>query len=258
MTFFGKLSCAALAAAALAVFTGCDPSGSSAQDEEKEPHFVLGKSRVNAMDYAGAVEAFNEALEANPHSASAHFQLACLFDQKESDPAAAIFHYQEYLRLDPKAGNAEVIRQRIYSCKQQLAADVLPLPSAPAAQKQLEDLAEKNRRLQDEVEKWRAYYAAQQNAPKNSQQQNPAPAGSPVPDDISTAPLNSTPTPAAAGNSHTPPPKPAKARTHTVAAGETMAAIARKAGCSPTALQTANPGVNPKKIHPGQVLNLPQ
>lgn len=255
MSFFGKLSCAALAAAACAGFTGCDPSGSGAQDEEREPHFVLGKSRVNAMDYAGAVEAFNESLEANPRSASAHFQLACLFDQKESDPAAAIFHYQEFLRLDPKADNAEVIRQRIYSCKQQLAADVLPLPSAPAAQKQLEDLAEKNRRLQDEVEKWRAYYAAQQAAPKNPQPMNPAPTGSPVPDDISTAPAN--PAPANTTAQTHAPPKPAKARTHTVAAGETMAAIARKAGCSLTALQTANPSVNPKKIHAGQVLNLP-
>jgi len=36
-----------------------------------------------------------------------------------------------------KASNAEVITQRIYTCKQQLAADVLPLPSAPAVQQQL-------------------------------------------------------------------------------------------------------------------------
>ncbi len=255
MSFFGKSSLFALSALSLLAFTGCDPSGSSALDEEKEPHFILGKGRVNAMDYAGAVEAFNESLEANPRSAAAHFQLACLFDQKESDPAAAVYHYQEYLRLNPKADNAEVIRQRIYSCKQQLAADVLPLPSAPAAQKQLEDLAEKNRRLQDENEKWRAYYTAQQAAPKNPTPLNPAPAGSPVPDDISAAPANPTP-PANAAPAH-PAPKPAKARTHTVAAGETMAAIARKAGCSLSALQGANPGVTPKKIHSGQVLNLP-
>ncbi len=251
MSFFGKSGLFALSVLSLLVFTGCDPSGSSALGEEKEPHFILGKGRVNAMDYAGAVEAFNESLEANPRSAAAHFQLACLFDQKESDPAAAVYHYQEFLRLNPKADNAEVIRQRIYSCKQQLAADVLPLPSAPAAQKQLEDLAEKNRRLQDENEKWRAYYAAQQAAPKNPPTLNSTPAGSPVPDDISAAPANPTPPANAA-------PKPAKAHTHTVVAGETMAAIARKAGCSLSALQTANPGVTPKKIHAGQVLNLPQ
>ena len=249
MSFFGKSGLCTLSVLSLLAITGCDPSGSSALDEEKEPHFILGKGRVNAMDYAGAVEAFNESLEANPRSAAAHFQLACLFDQKESDSAAAIYHYQEFLRLNPKADNAEVIKQRIYSCKQQLAADVLPLPSAPAAQKQLEDLAEKNHRLQDEVEKWRAYYATQQAAQKNPTPPNtPAPAGSPPPDKVSPAPVN--PTPAT-------PASPAKARTHVVAAGETLAGIARKANVSLTALEAANPGVTPKKLHVGQTVNLP-
>ena len=257
MSLFGKLHLFALAAALVAV-NGCLPSDSSPLDEEKEPHFVLGKSRVNAMDYAGAVEAFGESLEANPRSAAAHFQLACLFDQKESDPAAAIYHYQEFLRLNPKADNAEVIRQRIYSCKQQLAADVLPLPSAPAAQKQLEDLAEKNRQLQDENEKWRAYYAAQQAAQKNSPANNPAPApGSLTPDDISQAPVNPAPN-APATPVHATVAKPAKPRTHTVAAGETLAAIARKSGVSLAALEAANPGVTPTKLRVGQPLNLPQ
>jgi LysM repeat protein len=259
MSFFGKLILVALGATALISLNGCLPSDSSPLDEEKEPHFVLGKSRVNAMDYAGAVEAFTESLEANPRSAAAHFQLACLFDQKESDPAAAIYHYQEFLRLDPKADNAEVIQQRIYSCKQQLAADVLPLPSAPAAQKQLEDLAEKNHQLQDEVEKWRAYYATQQAAQKNSPPNSPAsaPASSPTPDDISAAPANASPA-ASATPAHTTAAKPVKPRTHTVAAGETLAAIARKSGVSLAALEAANPGVTPKKLHVGQPLNLPQ
>ena len=195
-------------------------------------------------------------MEANPRSAAAHFQLACLFDTKESDPAAAIFHYQQFLRLNPKADNAEVIRQRIYSCKQQLAADVLPLPSAPAAQKQLEDLAEKNRQLQDEVGKWRAYYAAQQSAPKNSPvaaPANPASGGSPTPDDISAAPANP---PKSAPPVTKPAAKPA-ARTCTVAAGDTLAGIARKHGVSLVALESANPGISPKKLHVGQSLNLP-
>jgi LysM repeat protein len=261
MRFFSRLSLVALMATLLVAVNGCLPSDSSPLDEEKEPHFVLGKSRVNAMDYAGAVEAFTESLEANPRSAAAHFQLACLFDQKESDPAAAVYHYQEFLRLNPKADNAEVIKQRIYSCKQQLAADVLPLPSAPAAQKQLEDLAEKNHRLQDEVEKWRAYYTAQQAAQKNSPTLapiSPAPTGSPTPDDISAVPANPMPTASATASARPAPPKTAKPRTHTIAAGETMAAIARKSGVSLTSLQAANPGVTPKKLHVGQVLNLPQ
>ena len=110
------------------VLGGCAP-GQGQTDEEKEPHFVLGQSRVNAMDYPGAVEAFEESIEANPRSAAAHFELGCLYDEKVPDPAAAIYHYQKYLKLDPNAGNAGLIKQRIDACKIQLATDVLGLPS---------------------------------------------------------------------------------------------------------------------------------
>src|SRR5471032_1319357 len=133
-----------------AVLCGCDP-GPGSLDDKKEPHYILGENRVNAMDYQGAVEAFEQSLEVNPHSAAVHFELACLFDEKISDPAAAIYHYEQFLKLDPKAENAEVVRQRITTCKQQLATDVMAMPSAPAAQRQLESLVETNRQLLDQI-----------------------------------------------------------------------------------------------------------
>ncbi len=232
-------ACAAVLGGALG---GCEPPGQGAADDEKEPHYVLGQNRVNAMDFQGAVEAFEESLEANPHSAAAHFQLAMLYDEKEANPAAAIYHYQQYLRFDPKAGNAEVVTQRISTCKQELAADVLPLPSSPAAQQQLQQLADKNRQLQDEVDKWRAYYASQTAALKTN---------------LPTAPGGLSTQPAAASVAPPPPAANPKPRTHTVAAGETPAGIARKSGVNLNALLAANPGLNPKKLHVGQVLNLP-
>jgi len=267
MSFFGRLSLSVLVAAVVVAANGCAPGDQGQLDEEKEPHFVLGKSRINAMDYTGAIEAFQESLEANPRSAAAHFQLACLFDTKEADPAAAIFHYQQYLKLDAGARNPEVIRQRIDSCKQQLAADVLQLPSAPAAQQQLEKLVEQNRQLQQKVDQlqavvkqWNDYYASQPAARPNAPQNIPAPplsGTSPTPDDLTTATAATTAT-----QPRPTPPKPAaprisQPRTHTVAGGETLAAIARKHGVSLSALQAANPGVSPKKMRVGQVLNLP-
>jgi tetratricopeptide (TPR) repeat protein len=240
---------------------GCTPSGGSQLSEEKEPHFVQGKGRVNAMDYQGAIEAFAQSLEANPHSAAAHFELGWLYDEKASDPAAAIFHYQQYLNLNPNAENADVIKQRIYRCKQQLAADVLPLPSAPAAQQQLEKLAEQNRQLQDEVGKWRAYYASQLVAAKTNATPTPvynAPEPATNPSPVQSA-QNVSPAPVVAGTSHPANPKPSAAapRTHTVIAGETAVGIARKLGVKLGALQEANPGVNLSRIHSGQALNLP-
>ena len=240
--------------------SGCMPPDQGQPDEEREPHFALGKSRINAMDYQGAVEAFQEALEANPHLAAAHFELGWLYDEKESDPAAAIYHYQQYLKLCPNAGNAEVIKQRIESCKQQLAADVLPLPSTPAAQNQINQLIEENQRLQDEVNKWRAYYASQQAA------QTPS---SPAPDHPVTSPtvnpVPAQPQPDVSGSmgsraedhpAHLTVLKETL-RSHTVVAGETAVRIARRYGVTLDALLAANPGLEPRRMRVGQVLNIP-
>jgi tetratricopeptide (TPR) repeat protein len=234
-----------------AVLSGCEPPGQSAADDEKEPHFVLGQSRVNAMDYQGAVEAFEESLEANPHSAAAHYQLAMLYENKESDPAAAIYHYQQFLKFNPNAENAEIITQHIASCKQQLAADVLAMPGTPAAIKQIEDLTEKNRQLQSQVDGWIAYYKNQPPIRTNDL----VPPKNNFPQQQTANPPTAQPAQIIAAN-----PKPsvvATPRTHAVAAGETEAAIARKVGIKLGALQTANPGVNPNKLHVGQILNIP-
>jgi len=234
--------------------SGCLPSDQNQSDEEKEPHFVLGKSRINAMDYQGAVEAFEESLEVNPHSSAAHFELGWLYDEKESDPAAAIFHYQQYLKLCPTAGNTEVIKQRIESCKQELAADVLPLPSTPAAQAQITQLVEQNQQLQDEVNKWRAYFASQQTAKEQ------APTASPPVNPVSPQPVHNASTTAGGPVPDHPvnsiPAKPILG-THTVAAGETAVRIARRYGITLDALLAANPGLEPRRMHVGQILNIP-
>ena len=228
------------------MLSGCEPTSQSAADDEKELHYVLGQTRVGTMDYSGAIEAFEASLEANPHSAPAHFQLAWLYSEKENDPAAAIYHYQQYLRFDPKASNAEVVTGRIAACKLQLAQGLLGMPSSPAAVQQLQQLADKNRQLQEEVDKWRAYYASQLAAGRsNSLATDASPASQ------STVVASSEPTAAAS------PPPVAKPRTYKVVAGDTPLAIARKYNVNVNSLLRANPGLNPRKLRVGQVLNLP-
>ena len=234
-------------------------------DEEKEPHFVLGKSRFNAMDYPGAINSFEESLEANPHSAQAHYQLAMLYENQESDPAAAIYHYQQYLKYDPQAGNAEIIERHITNCKRQLVTDVNSLPSTPAAQQQLEKTVEDNHRLQTQLAQWQAaYFALKTNPPaaqNNSTMQNNfagQPQTSVSPDDVTSATTAIPARTVVATQKPAPTPQRiALARTHKVIAGETLASIARKHGVSLQALEEANPKVNPKKLKAGQMLNLP-
>jgi LysM repeat protein len=262
MRFWIQFAFCVLAVSLGAALAGCAP-GQGRADEEKEPHFVLGQGRVNAMDYPGAIEAFEQSLEANPQSAAAHFELGWLYEEKGFDPAAAIYHYKRYLKLNPNAGNADNIKQRIEGCKRQLATDVFGLPASSAAQQQLEKLVEQNRelqqqvdRLQETVKQWNAYYASQSAARSNAPPQNnsiPQPTANPAPAGISAQPTT-TPSPT---QTKPAPAKPARPRTHTVVAGETAAGIARKSGVQLSALEVANPGMNPARIRAGQVLNIP-
>lgn len=251
------------------VLSGCAPAD---QSDEKEPHYALGISRVNAMDYQGAIEAFEESLEVNPHSAAAHYQLGMLYENQESDPAAAIYHYERYLKFDPSAENADIIRQHIASCKQQLAAAVLPLPSAPQAQEQLEKLVEQNRQLQQQVQslqetlkEWNVWYANQSAAKSNSTlpqdvtlSPQDAVAGdtppSPGPVERLRAVRPARPTVVTALHSESPI---AHGHTHVVEHGETAMAICRKFGIRLAELEAANPAVNLSRIRPGEVLNIP-
>jgi LysM repeat protein len=160
---------------------------------------------------------------------------------------SAIYHYRQYLTLCPKADNAEVITQRIYTCKQQLAAESMPLSGVPAVQKQLDQLADQNRQLQDEVNRWRAYYSSQLAAAKTNSPPPTNAVARPTPDQPAIANTNRSGSATAA----------IRPRTHTVASGETAVSIARKYGVKLSALETANPSMNPTRIRVGQVLNIP-
>ncbi|MGO8764982.1 MAG: LysM peptidoglycan-binding domain-containing protein [Limisphaerales bacterium] len=268
MSLWTRILFLAVTVCVSAALSGCLPDQGQS-DEEKEPHYVLGQSRVNSMDYQGAAEAFEESLEVNPHSAQAHYQLAMLYDTKLTDPAAAIYHYQEYLKFDPDAANAAIVRQRIEACKQQLAADVLALPSSSATQQQLEKLIEQNRQLQDEVDKWQAYYASQQAALTNQPYtQIPEPTQE-VSQPLQSQPqivADQQPLPESHPETHAETHKPeafvtplpgAASRTHMVVAGETAMAISRHFGIRLNELQAANPGVNLSRIRVGEVLKIP-
>jgi tetratricopeptide (TPR) repeat protein len=233
---------------------GCFPSSQGRNDEEKESHFQAGRARVNAMDYNGAIESFEKALEVNPRSAAAHLELGCLFKDKDPNPAAAIYHYEQYLKLRPDAENAEIIKQHVFALKQDLARAVLPLPPTPGGQRELDQLAEENRRLREELEKWRAYYANRGVAPTNAPSANFASRAQPSNTGMQLA--------SSGGDSRSPMPAGPResggvARTHKVQAGETPSAIAKRCRVTVDALMAANPGLNPRRLQVGQLLNVP-
>ena len=174
---------------------------------------------------------------------------------KKPDPAAAIYHWQQFLKLRPNYPNAETIKQHITNCKQDLAKAVLPLPIAPSMQRKFEQLAEENNRLQEEVEKWKIYASRLQLAATQPQPSGPAgdpqtlpaaqpPQTAPVQENV-TAPVQPQPVPASV------------TRTHKVESGETPYSIARKYGVKLNSFMAANPGLEPRKLRVGQTVNIP-
>lgn len=232
-----------------ASLNGCLPAASGEDEEEKEAHYLAGKSCLSSLDRQGAIEAFEKAVEVNPHSAAAHFQLGCLYEEKEPDPAAAIYHYEKFLKLRPTSDKAAFVRDRINNCKQDLAKLVMPLPIPAGVQREFEQLAEDNKRLREDNERLRGQLAVRlQLLPTN-------PPAAPVARSAANPPpLNAT------GNSArpiSPAGGRAAARTHRVQSGETLTAIARKYGVKLDDLLRANPGLDPRRMPAGKVLNIP-
>ncbi len=235
---------------------GCLPSGHSPLDEEKEPHFLAGKSRVNTLDYQGAIECFEKALEANPRSALAHFEAGLLYEKHKQDHAAAIYHFERFLELRPGSGYAEVVRLHILACKQELAKTVSLGPVTQSLQREFEQLAQQNKILQEEVAMWRAKARPQSPpeppasataSPRSAQTSAaivPAAAASPAP-----SLSNSSKAPRSGGA--------ASAQIHIVKSGETPTVIARKYGVKPAALMAANPRMDARRLQVGQTLNVP-
>lgn len=260
----------ALALLLCVLVNGCMPPSQGQLEEEKEPHFIEGKRALTTMDYKGAIDEFEKAVEANPRNASAHLELGLLYERQdlEPDPAAAIYHYQQYLKQRPDSDKAKAVQDRIMNCKQDLAKAVLPLPTSPSIQHDLEQLILTNKQLRAEVEQWRAWYAAQQT---NRQVQATAPViqpGSTTTQAVQMAEartpqtVHSNSMPAAQttiprspqGGTHSPG---AVRTTYVVQSRDTLASISRKFNVKLDSLAAANPGVDPKRLKPGQVLSIP-
>jgi LysM repeat protein len=247
--------------AGLLAITGCTLTDASQGDEEKEPHFLEGKARVNSLDYAGAIESFEKALEVNPKSASAQFELGCLCDQRQADPAAAIYHYEHYLKLRPNGENCERARTRIIACKQELARAVSLGPVTQNLQRDFEQLMEQNKKLtednktlRDELERWKASSATG----RPSESANATRSARPVQLASAQTPLSGSATDASAGPRSTRSNSiPNGMKTHTVSAGETPAGIARKYGIKLDTLMSANPRLDARRMRIGQTLAIP-
>ncbi len=231
---------------AAGVLFGCDSSDEgSGTTEDREPHFLAGRRLITRQDYAGAEKSFYKALEANPRSAAAHYELGVLFLSRKDDPATAIFHLQRFITLKPEAENKTDVLGQIEGLKSDLAGEILgnpqskPNQSIQALRAQLNQLAAENAALKHQL-------LSKGITP------NPQPA-------TNTTAALPRPSPVGPGVIPVPnPPRPATAmRTHKVKRGDNPTSIARQYGIPVPKLLAANPGLKPAKMQIGAELKIP-
>jgi len=246
------------------VCAGCWPSATAPLDEQKESNFMAGKARAQDRDYDGAIEAFERALEVNPHSASAHFELAVIHDQNKNDYAAALYHYEKARRLRPGEYPADIARDRVEVCKRELAKTVNMTPTMEYMQRELDRLMVENQRLRQAVIEWQNYYHGRSSvmpAGGSNLALNPPPVrpgsnfSAGAQGDPRSIPGRSLTLSDAPSGPSTP--GPASVRTHKIVSGDNPAKIAAKYGVKLSALRAANPGMDERRLRVGQVLKIP-
>lgn len=86
------------------VLTGCGRNGAN------DPFFKKAERARNSGDYKSAMNFYRRALYRNPHNADIHLKIANLCDESLNDHIAAIYYYNEYLKLvPPESADAQTV-----------------------------------------------------------------------------------------------------------------------------------------------------
>lgn len=215
--------------------------------EESHPLMRRARTRKAANDIDGAIALYQEALERRPTLARAHLELGLLFDQPREDFVRAIYHYERYLELRPRAEKRELIEDLTRHARLAFAAS---LPEQPSGAVQLiAELRRENAALRAELARARGAVRTPQPRPSPA---SGASARSPEPAPRATTPLRP------------PAPEPAAPalETYTVQAGDTLTRIAARVYGDAgqwTRIFEANRDVlrDPSSVRPGQQLAIP-
>jgi LysM repeat protein len=263
---FSRVLSLGLAVTALLAVTGCFPPSAGTADEQKDPYYLSGKRRVNSLDFTGALEDFEKALEANPRSSVAHLELGILHEQRTKDYSAAIYHFDRFLKYKPDSDLAESIRQHIVACKQELARTISLGPVNQMVQRDLErldGLTKENAQLKtqlEQVQNQMSQLIAMQMGQQQQLQQRAQPGQTGQPLRVGPPPSGNGTRPTVSATNvtlHAGVPTPGAGRTHVIQPGDTFYKISKQYKVSEAALKTANPGVDSRRMKLGQTLKIP-
>ncbi|HUB66990.1 MAG TPA: tetratricopeptide repeat protein [Candidatus Methylacidiphilales bacterium] len=183
-------------------------------DDSRNPYYKQAEQDLDSNNPAAAVNDYQAALAADPKLAEAHYQLGVVYGDKLNDPVGAIYHYRQYLALDPASDKSGEVRDKIQKLSFAFAATIPNSPAQTAAafaklqadnatlKKQVADAAQTIAQLQVQL-------AA--SAAANSQPASAGVNGQPASATTQPPLATSGPGPAPGATSSTSPPVPPRA-----------------------------------------------
>jgi len=177
--------------------------------------------------------------------------------------AAAVYHYQRYLRRRHDDPRADDIRRRVTNCTQRLATTVPLVIRSETIARDLEAVRRENQNLRAQVTSLLGQVAYWSNEVRRialiADRAVDRPASSEF-DDRGARDVSQNPGARDSGTTRASDAasRPRIARTHRVVPGDTLHRISRQYGVSVQALRDANPGVNERRLLPGKYLRIPE
>jgi len=96
------------------------------------PHYKQAQQDIDNNDAGAAADEYEAALVADPKLADAHYELGVLYAEKLSEPIAALYHLDRFLKLAPQSPNATSARD-LFNTESEAFAASLPGTSTSSA-----------------------------------------------------------------------------------------------------------------------------
>jgi len=219
--------------------TACtEPATTGFISDDKNPWLKKAEAEKQRRNYTEAAECYEQALKLNPESAAIHWAVAILDEQQLKDLASAIYHYQRFVKLNADPERGKMANVFIERAKRSLIASMPNSPLENAGE--MNDLLQKNRALQDEVDKLRQQLTeAQMRLANQPQVAAAAPPPPPLEPNIANTATNAV---AMASAPPVAPPPPAANTRPAVASANPTPPVQRQPPAG-----TSSPPINPKK-----------
>ncbi len=215
-------------------------AGCGGQRSRGLPFYQRGRNLVLQKEYDEGRKAFEVCLQRQPDYAPAHLELGMLCEEQFHDPWGAAFHYREFLRLDPGNSQRPVVERWLQRVEEALFKEWAAAHPQDAMTKGAADLqAERDdlsRRLANAATLFRQMEADNQSLREQLAKTEEARLAA-VEDTVAvvakqdaapTAPVAPPPAPTPVVTTPAAPKPAPAARLHTVADGDTLAAISRQ------------------------------